>query len=162
MAAGSSLQVGNRSLQKLTCWRGILVRKVTTCITCNSHLVAQVGNFLFHQGLKRFISSSIFLVFLPFILKKFKKAILCTANVNTPTSLEFSELSGLVLEVADHPPLLPRASALTKDQLVLEVVLVPVRPPARVLRVRLSGAAGQAHQRQQDSQEHRGQHCQHL
>ena len=127
----------------------------------NLQQVAEVGNFLFHQGLKRFISLSIFLVFLPFILKKFKKAILCTANVNTPTSLEFSELSGLVLEVADHPPLLPRASALTKDQLVLEVVLVPVRPPARVLRVGVSGAAGQPHQRQQDSQEHGGQHCQH-
>ena len=82
--------------------------------------------------------------------------------MNTPTSLEFSKLSGLVLEVADHPPLLPRASALTEDQLVLEVVLVPVRPPARVLRVGVSGAAGQPHQRQQDSQEHGGQHCQHL
>ena len=70
VAAGRSLQVGNRSLQKLTCCRGILVRKVTTCITCNSHQVAQVRNFLFHQGLKRFISSSIILVFLSCLLYK--------------------------------------------------------------------------------------------
>ena len=82
--------------------------------------------------------------------------------MNTPTSLEFSELSGLVLEVADHPPLLPRAPSLTEDQLVLEVVLVPVCPPARALWVGVSSAAGQAHQRHQDSQEHGGYHCQHL